>query len=183
MRHLAVGQLWAQERIRDKTLRLDKVAGEANPADIGTKHLGAEVMRRCMALAGLVPREGRSSAAPALTAQVQPFLDERAARGPPPRPQPAVRALLSVQGPRPQRQAQQQSGGLAPDPPGVSATLRRGGATGERSQQQGHQLNQHGDPAQGVLSDRTRWLPPRPPDSGTQRQDQNQQGQQEHNQD
>ena len=64
VRHLAVGQLWVQERIRDKTLRLDKVAGEANPADIGTKHLGAEVMRRCMALAGLVPREGRSSDPP-----------------------------------------------------------------------------------------------------------------------
>ena len=100
VRHLAVGQLWVQERIREKTLRLDKVAGAANPADIGTKHLGAEVMRRCMALAGLVPREGRSSAAPALTAQVQPFLDERVARGPPPRPKQAVRALLSVQGPR-----------------------------------------------------------------------------------
>ena len=50
VRHLAVGQLWVQERIRDKTLRLDKVAGEANPADIGTKHLGSEVMRRCMAM-------------------------------------------------------------------------------------------------------------------------------------
>ena len=58
VRHLAVGQLWVQERIRDKSLDLRKVAGEANPADIGTKHLGAEVMRRCMNLAGLAPRSG-----------------------------------------------------------------------------------------------------------------------------
>ena len=79
VRHLAVCQLWVQERIRDKTLDLRKVAGEANPADIGTKHLGAEVMRRCMNLAGLSPRAGRSPAAPALTAQVQPFLSEAAA--------------------------------------------------------------------------------------------------------
>ena len=29
VRHLAVGQLWVQERVKDKTLRLRKVAGEA----------------------------------------------------------------------------------------------------------------------------------------------------------
>jgi hypothetical protein len=104
VRHLAVGQLWVQERVRDKTLRLKKVAGEANPADVGTKHLGAEVMRRCMVLTGLVPRDGRSSASPALTAQVQPFLSEAAPSGAaPPRPKPAVRALRSLQGPFQQR--------------------------------------------------------------------------------
>jgi hypothetical protein len=123
VRHLAVGQLWVQERVRDKTLRLEKVAGEANPADIGTKHLGAEVMRRCMGLAGLVPRAGRSSAAPALTATVRPFLDERPARGPPQPPRPAVRALRCVQGPRPQQAATPQAAdarwcacGPCPDP-------------------------------------------------------------------
>jgi len=102
VRHLAVGQLWVQERVRDKTLRLDKVAGEANPADIGTKHLGSEVMRRCMAMTNLVPREGRSAAAPAMTATVQPFLDVRPAKGPLRQPRPAVRRLLSLQGPGPQ---------------------------------------------------------------------------------
>ena len=61
-------------------------------------------MRRCMNLAGLAPRSGRSPAAPALTAQVQPFLSEAAATpsASSPRPRPPVRALLSLRGPRPQ---------------------------------------------------------------------------------
>ena len=76
VRHLAVGQLWVQERIRDGTLGLRKVPGEANPADIGTKHLAADAMRRCLQAAGGAVRGGRSSAAPALASENVPFLQD-----------------------------------------------------------------------------------------------------------
>ena len=46
VRHLAVGQLWVQERIRDKTLRLRKVAGEANPP---TSAPSTSALRLCAA--------------------------------------------------------------------------------------------------------------------------------------
>merc|ERR1711884_559969 len=45
VRHLAVGQLWIQERIRERAIRLEQVAGEANPADVATKHLCADRLR------------------------------------------------------------------------------------------------------------------------------------------
>ena len=76
VRHLAVGQLWIQERIREKTIALEKVAGESNPADAATKHLCAESLRKCYAALGCETRPGRSGAAPALAADVEPFLQE-----------------------------------------------------------------------------------------------------------
>ena len=74
VRHLAVGQLWIQERIRGGAVLLQKVAGDRNPADAATKHLDAKRLQRCCAALGCEPRTGRSSAAPALAADVEPFL-------------------------------------------------------------------------------------------------------------
>ena len=68
VRHLAVGQLWIQEWIRDGAVLLQKVAGDRNPADAATKHLDAKRLQRCCATLGCEPRAGRSSAAPALAA-------------------------------------------------------------------------------------------------------------------
>ena len=39
IRHLAVGQLWVQEKIREGVFSLHKCRGEHNPADLCTKHL------------------------------------------------------------------------------------------------------------------------------------------------
>lgn len=39
LRHINVGQLWIQERVLEKDVSLRKVMGEANPADLLTKHL------------------------------------------------------------------------------------------------------------------------------------------------
>jgi hypothetical protein len=36
-RHLAVGQLWVQEKLREGCLCLHKVGGRANPVDLLTK--------------------------------------------------------------------------------------------------------------------------------------------------
>ena len=78
--HLAVGQLWIQERIREKTIALEKVAGESNPADAAAKHLCADRLRKCYAAVGCETRPGRSGAAPALAADVEPFLQEAGGR-------------------------------------------------------------------------------------------------------
>ena len=76
VRHLAVGQLWIQERIREKAIRLEKVAGEAHPADAATKHLCAERLHKCYTALGCERRPGRSGVAPALAADAEPFLQE-----------------------------------------------------------------------------------------------------------
>ena len=76
MRHLAIGQLWIQERIREGTISLEKVAGESNPADAATKHLSGDRLRKCYAALHCEARAGRSGAAPALAADVEPFLRE-----------------------------------------------------------------------------------------------------------
>ena len=39
MRHVKIGQLWVQEAAEDEDLKFKKIAGEINPADLGTKHL------------------------------------------------------------------------------------------------------------------------------------------------
>ena len=39
MRHVKIGQLWVQEAAEDEDLKFRKIAGEINPADLGTKHL------------------------------------------------------------------------------------------------------------------------------------------------
>ena len=39
MRHVKIGQLWVQEAAEEEELKFKKIAGEINPADLGTKHL------------------------------------------------------------------------------------------------------------------------------------------------
>ena len=39
LRHVRIGHLWIQELAADETVHFAKVAGEANPADLATKHL------------------------------------------------------------------------------------------------------------------------------------------------
>ena len=71
VRHLAVGQLWVQERIRQGTFTLHKVRGECNPADMCTKHLGRTVADHLLRLAGLDFEAGRASTAPLVSASVE----------------------------------------------------------------------------------------------------------------
>ena len=46
VRHLAVGQLLVQERLKVGDFALHKVAGEMNPADLLTKHVPRECLER-----------------------------------------------------------------------------------------------------------------------------------------
>ena len=65
-RHIEVHYLWVQEKVANKDIRLGKVWGRENPADLLTKHLDAQTMNRYMSMLGLEMLEGRSAAAPSL---------------------------------------------------------------------------------------------------------------------
>ena len=66
VRHLAVGQLWVQERVRGGDFALTKHPGEQNPADMLTKAVGGELIRRHMATANVRSEDGRPASAPCL---------------------------------------------------------------------------------------------------------------------
>ena len=66
VRHLAVHYLWVQERVAAGDLALRKVLGKLNPADLLTKHLDSESIRKNMRTFGIEVVEGRSSIAPSV---------------------------------------------------------------------------------------------------------------------
>ena len=72
VRHIEVHYLWIQERIAKNHLKLLKVWGHENPADLLTKHLDAKTIRRYLQLFGIEVLEGRSAEAPELSSLVLP---------------------------------------------------------------------------------------------------------------
>ena len=56
VRHLAVADLWVQERVRAGDISVSKWPGQLNPADQMTKHATPEVVRRSTELAGWFPQ-------------------------------------------------------------------------------------------------------------------------------
>ena len=80
VRHLAVGQLWIQELVRDEVLDLDKVKGEHNPADLLTKPLGRATLDGHLERLLLRRLEGRAASAPAASAEVDTSLAAPAPR-------------------------------------------------------------------------------------------------------
>ena len=46
LRHIRVQYLWLQERVREGEVKVLKIPGEDNPADIFTKNVPAEVLRK-----------------------------------------------------------------------------------------------------------------------------------------
>ena len=67
VRHLAVGQLWAQERLRNGDFTLHKHPGDANQADLLTKHVPSELIQRHTLAAGLEFKTGRADGVPDAT--------------------------------------------------------------------------------------------------------------------
>ena len=59
VRHLHTPTLWVQQRVFRKDLAVEKVAGPANVADLGTKPLAAADMHRCLTQCGICFRDGR----------------------------------------------------------------------------------------------------------------------------
>ena len=66
VRHLAVADLWMQDRIRKGDFVLEKVAGAGNPADMLTKHVPRDVLNKHMATLGLFLEDGRAESAPTI---------------------------------------------------------------------------------------------------------------------
>ena len=65
VRHIAVEDLWIQEKIRDRELSINKVKGEENPADIGTKPVERSTLERHLSFFKWVRTSGRAVLAPA----------------------------------------------------------------------------------------------------------------------
>ena len=69
VRHLAVGQLWVQERLRAGEFELHKHPGTHNAGDLLTKHVPAALIERHTEAMGLGFVEGRPEMAPHITVE------------------------------------------------------------------------------------------------------------------
>ena len=67
IRHLAVSDLWVQDKVRTGDFDLKKILGKNNPTGLMTKHLPFPDMVRHMQFLGLHAEEGRASSTPTLT--------------------------------------------------------------------------------------------------------------------
>ncbi len=67
LRHISAQYLWIQDKVRTGDLAVNKVPGTDNPADLFTKHLCAETMRRHVGALGLDFAGGRATSAPTLS--------------------------------------------------------------------------------------------------------------------
>ena len=67
IRHLDTHTLWLQEKVRTGAVEVRKVKGEANPADLFTKHLPSQDKdHQLVRLFGCEYRDGRAKSAPLL---------------------------------------------------------------------------------------------------------------------
>ena len=67
VRHLAVADLWVQQKSKNKEVYYHKLEGTRNTSDILTKVVEKEVIDKHMSALGLEFREGRNSMTPAYT--------------------------------------------------------------------------------------------------------------------
>ena len=64
VRHIEVCQLWLQEKVRKGVIKLIKIKGTENPADLLTKYLGNEVLQGHLGRLGMVQELGRHELSP-----------------------------------------------------------------------------------------------------------------------
>ena len=69
MRHLATADLWAQQKVRARELKLFKLPGNEKPSDLMTKHKKAPEASRFMLMLGIHSLPGRPKLAPARVPQ------------------------------------------------------------------------------------------------------------------
>ena len=65
IRHLDVTDLWIQDKIRSKQIRLLKVLGADNVADIFTKYVDRSTLEKALKNMNVLKVEGRPACAPA----------------------------------------------------------------------------------------------------------------------
>ena len=68
IRHIHVGDLWVQERLRNKDFALHKVLGADNPADIFTKYTDKPTLSNMLQKLNLKQESGRAESAPHIAA-------------------------------------------------------------------------------------------------------------------
>ena len=66
LRHIKIGHLWIQERAEEGEIQVRKVRGDANVADLMTKHLNESSVQKYMDMLGCEFRDGRAEATPAV---------------------------------------------------------------------------------------------------------------------
>ena len=66
IRHLAVADLWIQDKTRAKDFELAKILGADNPADILTKYVPREVLEKHLITMQCRFEDGRAASAPAI---------------------------------------------------------------------------------------------------------------------
>jgi hypothetical protein len=64
VRHLDTNLLWVQDKVKQGALKINKVQGERNPADLFTKHLDSSKMLEHLGATGCVICAGRAESAP-----------------------------------------------------------------------------------------------------------------------
>ena len=64
IRHIDVTDLWVQEKFATGAATIDKVLGSENPADILTKHVDQQTLKKALVKMGMEAFEGRSAVAP-----------------------------------------------------------------------------------------------------------------------
>ena len=63
IRHICTPSLWLQGAVRDDRVRMRKVPGPENCADVGKKHVDAATLKKTLKACGFVMLAGRSSMA------------------------------------------------------------------------------------------------------------------------
>jgi hypothetical protein len=66
VRHLAVADLWIQQKARDGTIAYFKIDGKQNPSDLLTKGVGVAEILKFLEKLGLEALTGRADSAPAI---------------------------------------------------------------------------------------------------------------------
>ena len=67
VRHISVADLWVQERLKSNDVKLTKILGAENPADMMTNFLPRPSLHKMIQLSGLEWEIGRAESAPTLT--------------------------------------------------------------------------------------------------------------------
>ena len=68
MRHIELQTLWIQEKVARGAVKLNRILGTANPADLFTKHLPEKCISKCLKFLHCELRSGRPQSAPELRA-------------------------------------------------------------------------------------------------------------------
>ena len=73
VRHLAVGDLWVQQRSKRGEVKYEKLHGKANTSDMLTKAVERDIILKHMATLGMEFRSGRNASTPTYNRQTAQY--------------------------------------------------------------------------------------------------------------